>query len=113
MSASAERINEALRIVRATLGTQHEQAARADLAVQVAAARKEQQMVYRSRLKCDHPGCDRIAIGIGRGVDLDAAKKAARRAAVVLAEKHGWYVSPHGATLDLCDVHRHLAVRGR
>lgn len=40
VSASAERINEALRIVRATLGTKHEDAARADLAVAIAEARK-------------------------------------------------------------------------
>lgn len=38
---AAERIDAALRIVRATLGTQHEQAARAELAAAIAEARKE------------------------------------------------------------------------
>mgnify|MGYP000591381512 CR=1 FL=1 len=39
MSAAAERIDEALRIVRATLGTRHEDAARADLAEAIRVAR--------------------------------------------------------------------------
>lgn len=39
MSAAAERIDAALRIVRATLGTRHEPAARAVLAIAVQAAR--------------------------------------------------------------------------
>lgn len=40
MSAAAERIDEALRIVRATLGTEHEPAARAELAEAIRRARR-------------------------------------------------------------------------
>lgn len=49
MSRSAERIDEALRIVRATLGTRHEDAARAELAVAIQAAREATQSHLRNR----------------------------------------------------------------
>lgn len=113
MSALAERIDEALRIVRATLGTKHEDAARADLAVQVAAARKEQAMAKvhaKSTLVCDAHECGSAVSGSGSGATHDEALRAARRRLVIVAEICGWSVSPHGATLDLCPVHKHLAV---
>lgn len=59
-----------------------------------------------STLQCNQPGCQACMVGIGRGVTPELALRAARRMAVVLAENGGWYVSPHGQTLDLCPAHR-------
>jgi len=64
-----------------------------------------------SVLKCDCAACSEFISCVRYGMTHDEALRAARRSAVIIAEGAGWYVSPHGATLDLCPAHKHLAVR--
>ena len=63
-------------------------------------------IIRTSGLSCDYPGCTCRVEVTGRGATEQDAMRNARWNAVSRADRDGWYVSPHGATLDLCPQHK-------
>ena len=50
-------------------------------------------------MRCDRPGCEAHVEGIGK------TEREQRRDAVVVAERKGWQIGPHGTEFELCSMH--------